>query len=75
MALKEAVGEGSRESEDNVTESWMRGNICYLVTESLAVLLPVPNVPDELTDSTKEISTQTSKMSPSFFKLLIIRYQ
>lgn len=55
MVFKEVVGEGLRESEDNVIESWMRGNICYLVIESLVVLLFVFNVFDELTDLIKEI--------------------
>lgn len=58
----------------------MKGDVCYVVVERLAMLLPVvtwkiDEEPNKLMDPAKGIANQMSKVLPSFFKLLVIRYR
>lgn len=63
LDFEDAVDKNSPESEENVTGNWRKGDLCYMVADSLATLLlaviwKVENVSNELVDLDKEIANQ-----------------
>lgn len=50
---EEVFNETLKGSEEHIIGNWRKGNLPCIVTESLALLWPVENVPNELGDMAK----------------------